>query len=146
MARNSNKSDGDDGALNPRQVAFIAKVSAFPYPSNAQAIRALGIPQRTLSNWLLLPHFQAALTVAFADDARRVKEQTRRGIYALANASVESLDEAMKSDDIHARLKAAFKVIDTILPESRDGVGEAANVNLRITLNGQVIERGADPF
>lgn len=129
--------------LTQRQAALVQRLATRPYPQLKQACAELGIPQSTAWRWNQEPHFQAALTVAYADDERAIKDESRRSLLALAEPSFRALEAALKCDDVHAQLKAAFKVIDKLMPDDKPEGAAAANVHVRISLNDREIVRGS---
>ena len=119
-AGNKAEDPGTLSALSGPQLSALCVLAGGG--RKVEAAEAAGVHPQRLSEWLRLPHFRAAL-----DDSREeLVAQASNELRSLAQESVATLRDVLRTGAPTVRLRAAAYVLDRVLLIARTGIDGAA--------------------
>lgn len=94
--------------LSRKQEQAILELVNPSAHSLAEIANKIKVSERTLYNWLKLPHFQKRLR----EERTRLREQAFNNLKSTLNNAVEKLGELLDSESESIKLKACQTVLD----------------------------------
>jgi hypothetical protein len=85
-----------------------AVAALLQHATIGRAAEAVGVNEKTLRRWLALPDFRRA----YLDHRRQVVDQAVALVQQMGGSAVLALGEALRHEDVNARVRAAKIVLD----------------------------------